>query len=88
MVPGSHGEIRGKEALRAYFSSARSEGLELHFEVVAVYCGVTSMVVNYRNQRGTLVNEVLLFNQDGLVREGHATYPVAGRSDQGLPGTD
>ena len=31
------------------------------------------MVINYRNQKGGLVCEVLLFDGD-LVREGHGTY--------------
>ena len=31
------------------------------------------VVINYRNQRGGLVNEVLIFDGD-LVREGHGTY--------------
>jgi hypothetical protein len=35
-------------------------------------------VINYRNQRGGLVNEVLTF-VDGLVVAGHGTY--AARSD-------
>jgi hypothetical protein len=29
---------------------------------------------NYRNHRRELVNEVLTFDGDGLVREGHGTY--------------
>jgi hypothetical protein len=32
------------------------------------------MVINYRNERGGLVNEVLIFDDGGLVREGHGTY--------------
>ncbi|VBA45511.1 hypothetical protein LAUMK13_05489 [Mycobacterium innocens] len=39
----------------------------------AVYVGVGTMVVNYRNQRDRLANEVLIFDDD-LVREGHGTY--------------
>jgi hypothetical protein len=31
------------------------------------------LVINYRNERGGLVNEVLHFDGD-LVREGHGTY--------------
>ena len=53
---------------------------ELHFEVLGVYQGVTTMVINYRNQRGALVNEVLNFDDAGLVREGHGTYLGGGAS--------
>ena len=35
------------------------------------------LVINYRNQGGTLVNEVLEFD-GGLVRRGHGTYLVRG----------
>ncbi|WP_246272422.1 hypothetical protein [Amycolatopsis acididurans] len=35
---------------------------DLHFEIVA-----STLVINYRNQKGGLVNEVLMF-------EGHGTY--------------
>ena len=31
-------------------------------------------MINYRNHRGHLVNEVLTFDGDGLVHEGHGTY--------------
>ncbi|HTW09322.1 MAG TPA: nuclear transport factor 2 family protein [Acidimicrobiales bacterium] len=70
-IPGSGGVVRGKEALRAYYAMA---GKDLHFDVVGVYAGVDIVVINYRNQRGSLVNEVLLFGSSGLVREGHGTY--------------
>jgi hypothetical protein len=41
--------------------------------VLAVYLGISTLVINYRNQAGGVVSEVLTF--DGpLVREGHGTY--------------
>jgi hypothetical protein len=47
--------------------------LDLHFDIVGVYVGVSVLVINYRNQRGELVCEVLEFD-GGLVRRGHRTY--------------
>jgi hypothetical protein len=38
------------------------------------------LVINYRNHRGALVNEVLSFDDAGLVREGHGTYLGSGAS--------
>jgi len=38
------------------------------------------LVINYRNQRGSLVNEVLRFDDAGLVQEGHGTYLGDGAS--------
>jgi hypothetical protein len=45
------------------------------FDVVGVYRGESVLVINYRNERGGLVNEVLTFDGD-LVREGNGTYPT------------
>ena len=41
--------------------------------MLGVYVGVSTVVINYRNQKGGLVNEVLTF--DGpLITKGHGTY--------------
>jgi ketosteroid isomerase-like protein len=73
-VPESGGMVRGKAALRDYWTAALSQQSDLQFEVIAVYRGESTLVINYRNHRGQLVNEVLMFDGDGLVREGHGTY--------------
>jgi hypothetical protein len=70
---GGDGVIRGKEALRSYWSGALKLIPDLRFEVLGVYAGVSTVVINYRNQAGGVVSEVLSF--DGpLVKEGHGTY--------------
>jgi hypothetical protein len=46
---------------------------DLHFDVIGVYRGESTLVINYRNHRGELVNEVLTFD-GALVRVGHGTY--------------
>ena len=73
VVPESGGVVRGKDALRGYWSAALQAHPDLRFEMVATYVGTQAVVINYRNQRGQLVNEVLIFDGD-LVREGHGTY--------------
>lgn len=73
LLPDSRGVVRGKDALRDYWVRALKTLSDLHFDVVATYAGESVLVVNYRNQRGQLVNEVLHFDGD-LVREGHGTY--------------
>jgi len=70
---GGDGVIRGKDALRAYWSEGVRLIPDLRFEVVAVYTGVNTVVINYRNQAGGLVCEVLTFD-GSLVRQGHGTY--------------
>ncbi len=80
IIEGSDGVLRGKGALRAYYAEGLRRTPELHFEIVGVYQGVNVLVINYRNQRGALVDEVLSFDDAGLVREGHGTYLGSGAS--------
>jgi hypothetical protein len=73
LIAGSGGVVRGKAALRDYWSEGLRRLPDLHFELIDIYTGVETLVINYRNERGGLVNEVLRF--DGpLVVEGHGTY--------------
>jgi hypothetical protein len=74
LVPGSGGHIEGKAALRDYYGAGLRKIPDLHFEILGLYLGVRALVVNYRNQRGALVNEVLIFGDDWLVHQGHGTY--------------
>ncbi|KWX25763.1 polyketide cyclase [Mycolicibacterium wolinskyi] len=73
VLPGSGGVVRGKDALRRNWTTALAGMPDLHFEVLDVYRGESVLVIHYRNQRGGLVNEVLIFDGD-RVREGHGTY--------------
>lgn len=73
LLDDSDGVLRGKPAIRSYWMRGIELIPDLHFEVVGVYVGLTTLVINYRNQKGGLVNEVLTF--DGpLVVSGHGTY--------------
>ncbi|NBH04904.1 nuclear transport factor 2 family protein [Amycolatopsis sp. SID8362] len=73
LLDGSDGVLRGKAALRAYWAEGLRRIPDLRFEVVGTYLGVDSLVINYRNQKGVLVNEVLIFDGPRVV-EGHGTY--------------
>ncbi|WP_234365601.1 DUF4440 domain-containing protein [Streptomyces sp. RTd22] len=70
---GGDGVIRGKGALRAYWAEGLRRIPDPRFEVVGFYVGVDCLVINYRNQKGGLVNEVLIF-EGPLVAEGYGTY--------------
>jgi ketosteroid isomerase-like protein len=78
VLPESGGVVRGKDALRHYWTTALKMLPTLHFEVIGVYRGESTLVINYRNHRGELVNEVLTFDGE-LVRVGHGTYLEEGR---------
>jgi hypothetical protein len=64
-----------RDALRSYWSHALELIPDLRFTVEGVYAGLDVMVINYRNQRGNLVSEVLRFDGETVV-EGHGTYLV------------
>ncbi|WP_084216582.1 nuclear transport factor 2 family protein [Pseudonocardia spinosispora] len=82
VLSGSDGVIRGKDALREYWATGLRLIPDLRFEVVASYVGINTLVINYRNQKGNLVNEVLIF--DGpLVVEGHGTYQLGDDNPSG-----
>ena len=82
LLDDSNGVIRGKAALRAYWTEGLRRIPDLQFEVIGVYAGVTTLVINYRNQKGGLVNEVMRFD-GGLVIEGHGTYLGTGANPAG-----
>ncbi|WP_371098622.1 nuclear transport factor 2 family protein [Streptomyces sanglieri] len=67
------GTVRGKEALRAYWATGLERIPELRFELVDVRVSVHALVIDYRNQIGGRVSEVLIF-RDGLVISGFGAY--------------
>lgn len=73
LLPETGGVVRGKAAVREYWVTALTLVPDLHFELIGVYQGESLLVINYRKERGGLVNEVLMFDGD-VVREGHGTY--------------
>ncbi|WP_034621730.1 nuclear transport factor 2 family protein [Cellulomonas sp. URHE0023] len=77
ILPDTRGIVRGKEQLRAYWAEGLRLIPDLHFTVVDVHAGVATLVIQYRNQTGDLVDEVLVLGDDARVVEGHATYRPA-----------
>jgi hypothetical protein len=73
VVPGSGGVIRGKDALRHYWTTALTMNPRLHFDLLGVYWGVGTIVIRFRTQDGADRCEVLTF-ANGLVTTGHGTY--------------
>ncbi|MBW0019749.1 MAG: nuclear transport factor 2 family protein [Mycobacterium sp.] len=75
LLPQTRGVVRGKPALRHYWTVALAHVPELRFTVEDVYQGIDTLVIAYRNQDDGNVSEVLRFH-DGLVIEGHGTYRI------------
>jgi ketosteroid isomerase-like protein len=73
VVPESGGRVRGKPALREYWTLALGGNPDLNFDLIDVFEGVDTIALHYRNQAGAAVAEVLTF-RDGLVVSGHATH--------------
>ncbi|MEV0096141.1 nuclear transport factor 2 family protein [Streptomyces sp. NPDC050738] len=61
------GTVRGRAALREYWSVGLSRIPDLRFEVMDVRASVDSLVIDYRNQIGGRVYEVLTFRGDRIV---------------------
>ena len=76
VLPETGGVVRGKAALRDYWMTALSMLPDLHFELIGVYQGESLLVINYRNERGGLVNEVLMFDEAAWCAR--ATAPIWG----------
>lgn len=67
------GTVRGKNELRTYWARGLELIPDLAFEVIDVRVGVDTVVIDYRNQIGGRVYEVLTF-RDGLVIGGLGAY--------------
>jgi acyl-CoA thioesterase FadM len=68
------GTVRGKAALRAYFQMGLAAFPALHFELVDVMWGLSSVVLYYRNQRGTMTGELMELGPSGHVTRVLANY--------------
>ena len=73
--PDSDGVVRGKAALRAYWTAGLAKAPSLHFDLTWVAEGIDLIAIGFRNEQGIERCEVLKF-ADGLVVEGHGTYPA------------
>ncbi|WP_261300117.1 nuclear transport factor 2 family protein [Sphingomonas alpina] len=82
ILPETRGQVHGKDALRAYWSEGLRRIPDLHFTVEQVFAGVDTVVIQYRNQKGVSVSEVLIFDGD-RVKSGHGTYPVGAENPAG-----
>jgi len=73
--PQSAGVVRGKAAIRDYWTAALAHNAGLHFEVTGLFTGVDCVLIRFRNEAGADRIELLRF-KDGLVIEGHGTFAV------------
>jgi predicted ester cyclase len=70
----SDGKVRGKANLRAYFRRGLEAYPDLRFQLEDVLCGVSSVVLYYRNQKGTHTAEFMELSAAGKVARVVANY--------------
>lgn len=80
LVPDSGGRIVGKPALRAYWEEGLRRIPDLHFTIEHVFGGVDTLVIQYRNQKGARVSEVLVV-ENGKVVRGAGTYETQAKAN-------
>jgi predicted ester cyclase len=68
------GTVQGKNDLRNYFKLGLDVYPDLHFELLDVMCGVSSVVLCYVNQKGTKTAEFMEFGENGKVLRVVANY--------------
>lgn len=68
------GVLRGKSALRAYWSDALRRKPNLYFRRQGIFAGADSLVVTYFNEADRIVAEFLRYDTDGLIVQGAAHH--------------
>ena len=68
------GKVVGKANLRAYFQRGLQAYPELHFHLEDVLWGINSMVLYYKNQKGTRTGEFMELLASGRVSRVVAHY--------------
>ena len=68
------GTVNGDAALRNYFKRGLEVYPNLHFELLDVMFGLSSIVVCYKNQKGTKTAEFMEFDKEGRVTRVVANY--------------
>jgi|SRR4051794_6544215 predicted ester cyclase len=68
------GDVRGKDALRSYFSKGLEAYPNLRFELMDVMWGLSSVVLYYKNQNGGKSGEFMEINGEGKITRVVANY--------------
>lgn len=70
------GRVEGKAAVRSYFQRGLDAYSNLHFELLDVLCGISTVVLYYNNQKGTRTAEFMEVGADGKIARVVANYSV------------
>jgi hypothetical protein len=72
------GRLKGRAAVRAYWSKAFARQPDLHFRLVTVFSGVASAVIYYQRHDGSYAAEHFEFEPGGKVVKSSAHYVTVG----------
>lgn len=70
------GTLRGKPAVRAYWSKALQLIPDLQFELISILVGIQSITLYYKGARDRMSAEVFFFNADWKVTKAFAHYLI------------
>jgi hypothetical protein len=68
------GVLRGKPAIRPYWSAGLAASPPIRFELIDVYAGADTVVIHYRSVGRRIVTEVLELDADRRIIRGSACY--------------
>lgn len=68
------GTVEGDAALRSYFKRGLELYPNLHFQLLDVMCGLSSIVIYFKNQKGTRTAEFMEFGPNGKIIRVVANY--------------
>jgi SnoaL-like domain len=72
------GALKGHAAVGAYWSKALARQPDLHFRLVTVFSGVTSVVIHYQRHDGSYAAEHFEFEPGGKIIKSSAHYVTVG----------
>ena len=69
-----NGRLRGKDAIRPYWSAGLAAQPPLHFELLGVFAGIDTISIHYRSRGRKVACETFLFDEHGRVVRSMATH--------------
>ncbi len=67
LTENKKGMLQGKKSVKEYLAKGLEKYPDLHFELINIYTGIGSIVINYRSVNNLLAAEEFEFNDRDLV---------------------
>ena len=68
------GALKGKAAIRPYWTAGLAANPPIRFELLGAYAGVNTVVIHYRSVARKLVTEILELDDERRIIRGSACY--------------